>query len=408
MVSLAVVDLETTGLFPGAHHRVIEIGVVLARDDGTIEYQWDTLVNPHRDLGPTAIHGITSSMVLDAPTFSDVASDLSTLLDGRVLVAHNARFDLGFLEAEWALMGLDWRINGLCTMNLARRRGAPAKLATSCAQFGIVNPESHRALTDAIATAQLLQFLKPLIDEIPEPVRIPPPRLPWKGIRWPRTDEPVVRSSGLTAELVERLPSVGIPGVDTPEGVADSYWHVLDHALEDRVLTDDEVADLASLAESWGLSVESTVHIHLAYVTSLLAVAAADGTVTTSELADLVRVADLLGIDRGTLEALTASGRVVGLAPKAESVHEELSGKTVCFTGASTCFVGGSVISRERATMLATAAGLIVIRGVTKKLDLLVVADPDTQSSKADKARGYGTRIVAERAFWGQLGVAID
>jgi exonuclease len=72
----AVVDVETTGLFPGRHDRVVEIGVVLADREGRQVDEWGTLVNPARDLGPQHIHGIRSSDVLCAPSFAEIAGDL--------------------------------------------------------------------------------------------------------------------------------------------------------------------------------------------------------------------------------------------------------------------------------------------------------------------------------------------
>jgi DNA polymerase-3 subunit epsilon len=70
--------------------------------------------------------------------------------------------------------------------------------------------------------------------------------------------------------------------------------------------------------------------------------------------------------------------------------------------------IGGELISREQARELAHARGLQVRESVTKKLDVLVVADPQTASGKAKEARDYGTRILAEAAFWQLIGVATD
>ena len=70
--------------------------------------------------------------------------------------------------------------------------------------------------------------------------------------------------------------------------------------------------------------------------------------------------------------------------------------------------IGGDTISREQAEALAANAGLVVAKSVTKKLDLLVVADPQTLSGKAKKAREYGTRIMAEMAFWKAIGVPVE
>ena len=87
---------------------------------------------------------------------------------------------------------------------------------------------------------------------------------------------------------------------------------------------------------------------------------------------------------------------------------ESLSGKSVCFTGESICCYRGQALTREGAADLARAAGLEVAKSVTKKLDILVVAYPHTQSGKARKARQYGTRVMHEPVFWQTLGVAVE
>ena len=97
----AVIDLETTGLSPGAHERVVEIAIVHADEYGTVTDQWETLVNPQRHVGAEHIHGIRAGDLIDAPAFADIADDVMHLLSGRVMVAHNARFDRGFLAAEF-------------------------------------------------------------------------------------------------------------------------------------------------------------------------------------------------------------------------------------------------------------------------------------------------------------------
>ena len=78
----AVIDFETTGLFPGGHDRVVEVAVVHADPHGTITGRWETLVNPGRDLGPQSIHQIRAADVLDAPTFDQIADQLVEMLRG--------------------------------------------------------------------------------------------------------------------------------------------------------------------------------------------------------------------------------------------------------------------------------------------------------------------------------------
>lgn len=170
----AVLDLETTGLSPRKGARTIEIGVVMVSTSGEVEDRWETLVDPGCAPGPTHIHGVTESMLAGAPTFGDIAGDLASRLDGRTIVAHNASFDVSFLDAEFGAVGLTWNRDPLCTMRLARRRGwHPANLAHLCREFGIVNSAAHRALDDAEATARLLTCLEVRPDEHHDAVGFP-------------------------------------------------------------------------------------------------------------------------------------------------------------------------------------------------------------------------------------------
>jgi DNA polymerase-3 subunit epsilon len=83
------------------------------------------------------------------------------------------------------------------------------------------------------------------------------------------------------------------------------------------------------------------------------------------------------------------------------------SGLTVCFTGELQCSFQGEPITREQAHCFAQQAGLAIATNVSKKLGVLVVADPNSQSGKARKARDYGTRIMAETVFWKCIGVDV-
>jgi DNA polymerase III epsilon subunit family exonuclease len=157
----AVIDFETTGFSPQHHHRVIEIGLVHVSPDGVIEREFETVLNPGRDLGPTHVHGLRGADVTHAPTFEAIADQLIEHLRGRVLVAHNARFETTFLRAELARLGIASPIDdagALCTMKLAKSHipGAGSKLADCCSALGIPLEDAHEALADARATALLL------------------------------------------------------------------------------------------------------------------------------------------------------------------------------------------------------------------------------------------------------------
>jgi len=142
---------------------------------------------------------------------------------------------------------------------------------------------------------------------------------------------------------------------------------------------------------------------HQAYLWALARQAKADGVVTDVERRDLVTVCELLGVSRRTLEQILDAPATASTTAAGSPIL--LAGKTVCFTGELLECIDGERVMRERAEELARRGGMLVQKSVTKSLDILVVADPDTQSSKAKKARDYGARIMAEAAFWKALGV---
>ncbi|EHM88023.1 hypothetical protein HMPREF0045_01134 [Actinomyces graevenitzii C83] len=157
----AVVDLETTGLEP-QDEAIIEVGVVLLDPHGREQLRWDSLVNPHRHPGPTRIHGITPDDLTYAPELGTLAPALVELLRGRVLVAHNIRFDASFLlpalRLELGAAALPRKISQVCTMNWARSFiDTPSRSLVRCCQVcGIELASHHRAIDDAAACAQLL------------------------------------------------------------------------------------------------------------------------------------------------------------------------------------------------------------------------------------------------------------
>src|ERR1700692_4548128 len=98
----AVIDVETSGFRPG-QARVISLAVLGLDADGRVEQSVVSLLNPGVDPGPTHVHGLTTAMLADQPTFADIADDLLDVLKGRTLLAHNVAFDHAFLSAAAAL-----------------------------------------------------------------------------------------------------------------------------------------------------------------------------------------------------------------------------------------------------------------------------------------------------------------
>jgi DNA polymerase III epsilon subunit family exonuclease len=163
---VAVVDLEMTGLSV-SRDRICEIAVV--RWDGETLTEWATLVSPGVSMSKSALrcHGLTDAAVADAPAFRDVLDRLTPLLDGCVFVAHNAPFDLGFLERAYAKSGQQMpRIAVVDTLMMARRLFAFPKndLRTACERLGVAVEQLHRAMADARATWELFSRMLNVLD----------------------------------------------------------------------------------------------------------------------------------------------------------------------------------------------------------------------------------------------------
>ena len=149
---LVFLDVETTGAT--AHFdRITEIGLVEV-DHGRPVGEWSSLVNPQMriPLSIQTLTGITDAMVADAPTFADLAEELFARLEGKVLVAHNARFDYGFLKNEFRRLGLRYQPKVLCTVKLSRRlfpQHRRHNLDSLIERHGLSCGDRHRALADA-------------------------------------------------------------------------------------------------------------------------------------------------------------------------------------------------------------------------------------------------------------------
>lgn len=171
MTTFAVVDLETTG--NQKQDRIIEIGIVIYRDQQIVT-TYQTLINPHKHISRFIEHltGINNAMVMDQPTFEDVATTIHQLLDDAYFVAHNVPFDLGFLNQEFERVGLNkLHTKTLDTVELSRMMlpGAPGFKLNQLAQFlSITHDDPHRALSDAYVTTDLLNVLLEELTRLPK------------------------------------------------------------------------------------------------------------------------------------------------------------------------------------------------------------------------------------------------
>lgn len=161
MTRQIILDTETTGLEANLGHRIIEVGCVEMRSRRITGNNFWTYLNPEREIDAAAqeVHGISRQFLADKPKFADIAGQLWKYIEGAELVIHNASFDIGFLNAEFARLG-HGRVEEVCkvtdTLLMARQMhpGQKASLDALCKRYSIDN--SGRNLHGALLDAQLL------------------------------------------------------------------------------------------------------------------------------------------------------------------------------------------------------------------------------------------------------------
>lgn len=160
---IIVLDTETTGLNPQEGHRVIEIGCVELINRRLTGNRFHVYINPERiiDNGAIAVHGITNEFLQDKARFKDICADFIAFIDEAELVIHNAPFDVGFINHEFALLGsVAKTVDDYCavfdTLAFARKKhpGQRNSLDALCKRYGIDN--SHRDLHGALLDAEIL------------------------------------------------------------------------------------------------------------------------------------------------------------------------------------------------------------------------------------------------------------
>lgn len=399
MSGYTCIDFETTGLFPTRHDRIVEVRVVFVSDDGEVEGEWSTLVNPGRDVGPTDVHGIGGDEVSAAPTFADLAPLLLRSVAGRTIVAHNAPFDVRFLRVELARSGFSWTgsdIPALCTMELAGRyvRTTSRRLADCCRAARLEVGGEHEALADARAVAALLTHVMGA-------TYVPPPwaslTVESRGYGWPTYDELtipelVLRSGSAPVReriWLDRIVAEMPRHVDTR---VDSYLDVLESALLDRFLSTHEEEALIETASGLGLDRRRLDAIHRDYLLSMSAVALEDGVVTKAELQDLETVARLLGLGIDDVATSLDAARAASTRPVAAGFRLA-PGDQVCL---------GRQLSHPRETL----EGLLAEHGLqvgdlTERTRLVVAAGAQSPDTETVRARAQGIPVVTEAALLG-------
>lgn len=432
MTGFAVLDLETTGLRYRTD-RIVEVGIVHLDSDLQETGRWSTLVNPQRAITAGEIHGIAATDVAHAPTLAEAAEDVIALLADRVLVAHNAVFDVNHLMLGLARAGVavPTALPAVAdTMRYSDRMLGARSLGHACDVLSIDIVDAHAALADAVAASEVLRRLFDIspggLEGAVARYAVSPETGCWRSapfaftgggdplaallkagtsVSWPgagssstgprsgytraHATEDRRRDEGYLAGLVARLPMVD----DDPNSDATAYLTLLDEALEDRLITTAEAEALVLAAQQLGLSQAEVAAANQQYLAAVASAAWADGIVSDAERADLEAVARLLGLDEAAASAALDQARDRG--QKRTATAERIGarpGDRVAFTGD---------MSRPRALLehQAITARLVPTGTISRRTAMLVIADPHSQSGKARKARDLGVRLVSEPVF---------
>lgn len=163
----AIVDLETTGFNP-AKDRIVQMAAVVMDGTGNVVDSFDTVVKPESpsqyEHGAEHVHGISREMVENGMPLTEALARIWTITDGKVFTAHNARFDVSFLEAESERVGMQRQVTRyLDTLALARsadkEKQRKHSLEALCEHYGVQRERAHEAMSDAKATARILMEL---------------------------------------------------------------------------------------------------------------------------------------------------------------------------------------------------------------------------------------------------------
>lgn len=377
MKRFAVIDTETTGF--GKTDRLVEIAVVIVEGKEIVQ-EWETLINPDRDISNTNIHGINSELVSLAPSFLEINSEISRLINGTVLVAHNLSFDQRMLEQEFARIkkSIDFG-KGFCTLQSTK-----VKLAVACEQYGIVNQSAHRALTDARATALIFMqiFSESAVSDL-APISV-------KYESEQRTPQLLSRAAMSqdfkpSQQNLRRI-IYGL-GPSDKLGPELSYLDALSSVMSDFEITLDEMSDLNDWAETLGITSKKQSELHEDFLAQIIRSASRDNYVSVMEETLIEKAAKTLGLTY-------------------EKTVEKSNGEVVLYQGMRICFTGSAIsadgeeLTRDILESYAIKSECVPVSTVTKKTcDVLVAADKSSMSGKAKKARDFGIPVISVTEF---------
>lgn len=419
--AFAVLDVETTGLSPN-RDRIVELALVRVDGRGDTIDEFTTRVNPEGPVGATHIHGIRAADVVDKPVFRDLAPTIAQSLRGLPIVAHNAKFDLAFLRAEFRTAGWDlpW-LAAYCTLdasfnylpNLDRRR-----LADCCWAVGAPLHDAHSALGDARATAGLLRAYISADDRHDELLRTIGTSA--AGTPWPvgrarapqrreseaiprRSPARITRPRPVQPSLIRQLNGVSLIEVleeGAPDGAA-PYLELLIDALEDGEISSEEAEALDELRQAYSLTSDDLRRTHEAFMLALAHRAMDDGVITQEERRELHDLAALLSVPDASVKLVldkADSARRARLSANLGPLPADWTLGDPLRVGDKVVFTGCEENQRERLELRAEELGVRVI-GSVSRLTVMLVTDGSFSGGKASRALELGTRTVHPDVF---------
>lgn len=415
-------DVETTGLSPKTD-RVLELALVRLDQHGEILDEWSTRFNPEGPVGATHIHGITQRDVERAPLFRDLATMIVPQIAGLPIAAHNARFDLSFLRAEFRRAGWDvpW-LPAYCTLegsrhympHLDRRR-----LIDCCWDARIPLNDAHSALGDARATAGLLRhYLQSHRRTTPHDALTSVQRQA-HAVVWPSgasrsplavlpDETQPARSSALRRRpakpaqpaLITQLAGLSLEDVldeGAPEGSL-TYLETLLNALEDGAISEAEAAALEDLIDVYELTGADVATAHRSLALAIAHKALDDGHVSREERTELEALALSLGLASEIVPALIAEADAARAARISENLKRLPAGWSYgepLRVGDKVAFSGFDGRERERLRLETRSQKLGVrVMGNVSGRTSMVVTDGSIAGTKLARAHEIGTRVV--------------
>ncbi len=386
MSNVVALDLETTGFDFKSKDRVIEIaGCVINPSTGQIISKFETLINPLRNIPEQSvkIHSLTAAHLSMAPTFSEIGPWLANTIGGKRVVAHNALFDVNFLNAEFIRAGIDFQITEFdCTCRLTKN----ASLKAAALDFDLdYSPEKHHgALYDAYLCSQIYTRLitENIVDgnatsnrsfelaaanEVPSLI----------------TREQLSLVNG-SRKKQSPLTLGTSPHLDNPAEAC--YLWRLTEFLGDLELTELEKRELYDLAQALGISPAMQHKIHESYVRELEKAAQRDGLITNNEEELLRAFAEALEIEL----KVDFSKSEVSLPPV---------GSLICVTGTTT--INGENWGKKEISSFLVSRGFQFTDELSKSsgVSMLLQESEGSQSGKVEKARKWGIPRMTIESF---------